>query len=165
MTATLASVGALDRTKYLGGQQSKRVPLLNEGLVRHLYESSMTLEEVSAEIGCTCRALRLFMIRCGIERRIAAKRDQRGAKNSSWRGEAVKYKPAHNRVYAARGRPMKCEHCGTTDPKARFEWANVSGRHHDPNDYIRLCRSCHCKYDGLLKNLGDYACVPPQNRT
>ncbi|MGN2261392.1 hypothetical protein ACLXBB_36355, partial [Pseudomonas aeruginosa] len=47
-----------------------------------------------------------------------------------------------NLNYSARGlaatwpsRPMKCEHCGTTDPKARFEWANVSGRHHDPNDY------------------------------
>ncbi|GAA0531301.1 hypothetical protein GCM10009097_55910 [Pigmentiphaga daeguensis] len=154
----------MDRTKYLGGKQSKRVPLLNEGLVRHLYGSGMTIAELAVEIGCTDRALRLFMIRCGIERRVAAKRDQRGPNNCLWKADRVTYKAAHNRVYATRGRPQKCEHCGSQSTDRKYEWANVSGKYHDPSDYIRLCRSCHCKYDGLLKNLGDYANVPPKNR-
>ena len=156
--------GDLPRQSYLGGVQSKKSPLLNEGLVRHLYSSGMTIEEVSKEIGCTYRGLRLFMIRCGIDRRVAAKRDQSGSKNSTWKGESVCYKAAHNRVYAKRGRPQKCEECKTEDPSKKYEWANISGKYHDPNDYLRLCRSCHCKRDGLLKNLGEYACVPPQDR-
>lgn len=160
------NVGTIDRKTYLGGIQSTRVALLNEGLVRHLYEScGMTISEVSKEIGCTERGLRLFMIKCGIDRRVAAKRNQKGEKNSTWVGDQVGYKAAHQRVYRARGRPKKCEHCQTTDDSKNYEWANVSGKHHDVNDYIRLCRSCHCKYDGLLNNLGEYACVPPQNRT
>lgn len=150
------------RQKYIGGAQSLRVPLLNEGLVRHLYGSGMNIQEVAKEIGCTARALWSFMDRCGIARRAAVKRDQCGDKNSTWRGEMVCYKAAHQRVYAARGRPSACEHCGTTDPEKRYEWANLTGRHHDPADYLRLCRSCHCKHDGLIRNLGHYAKEPPR---
>ena len=153
-----------DRSKYIGGYQSTRVKSLNEGIIRHLYESGMTQIEIAKELNTTQRSVCLFMIKCGIEARIAAKRNQFGENNHTWKGKLVTYKSAHSRVYAARGRPMKCEHCGTTNQKFKYDWANVSGNYHDPGDYIRLCRSCHCKYDGLIKNLGEYAKEPKNAR-
>jgi hypothetical protein len=55
----------------------------------------------------------------------------------------------HIVVYKALGRPMKCEHCGTTETKTRcMHWANKSGKYlNDTNDWIRLCYKCHGKYD------------------
>lgn len=152
-----------DRQKYIGGD-SRRVPLMTVSNVKRLYESGMTINEVAQQVGCTYRALWFFMQRNNIPRRVAAKRNQFGPANSNWKGDEISYKGAHDRVYAERGRPSECHHCGVTDENKRYEWANVSGRHHDPSDYIRLCRSCHCKYDNLLTNLGDYARVPPSHR-
>jgi hypothetical protein len=120
---------------------------LDESTVRRLYESGMTQAEIAVEIGATQPNVCYFMRSRGIKARVAAKRDQRGSKNSFWVGDAVKYKPAHNRVYAARGRPQKCEHCGVSGDKAQYEWANVSGNYPDPEDYIRLCISCHRRWD------------------
>jgi hypothetical protein len=69
------------------------------------------------------------------------------------KGDHISYKAAHYRVYAARGRPSRCEDCGTTDSTVHFEWANLTGRYHDPADYIRLCKSCHNRMDGIVRNL------------
>lgn len=150
-------IGQPDRKTYIGGLQSSRVKTLNEGVVRHLYESGMTQAEIAVELCTTQRTVHSFMLKCGIKARIAAKRNQSGVNNHNWKGESITYKSAHDRVYATRGRPAKCEQCKTTNPKTKYEWANLSGVFHDPNDYIRLCRSCHCKFDGLVKNLGAYA--------
>lgn len=153
-----------DRTTYLGGAQSSRVAMLNEGLVRQLYcVESMTIVEVAEVIGCQPVTVRKFMVKHEIPRRVAAKRDQSGNKNVIWAGDSVGYKSAHQRVYRARGRPLYCEHCKTTDSSKRYEWANLTGNYPDVNDYARLCRSCHCKFDGLIKNLGEYANVPAVN--
>ncbi len=74
-----------------------------------------------------------------------------GEKHPNWKGNEVKYFAAHQRVYKARGKAVHCEICGPTCTSLRFEWANVSGNHHDINDYISLCKSCHNKFD--LKNI------------
>jgi hypothetical protein len=50
-------------------------------------------------------------------------------------------------VARKRGKPKRCEECGTTDPKKTYDWANQKGRYDDPQDYRRLCRSCHGKLD------------------
>ncbi|WP_071789724.1 hypothetical protein ACP26C_13850 [Franconibacter helveticus 513] len=156
----MISVGAMDRTKYIGGKQSKRVKWLNEGLVRHLYnERNMTVKEISELLNCQPVSVLKFMDKCGIPRRVAAKRDQQGERNTNWSGEKITYKAAHARVYRLRGSPKHCEHCQSVDSSKKYEWANVSGKYHDPNDYIRLCRSCHCKYDNLIRNLGEHANV------
>lgn len=80
----------------------------------------------------------------GITARVAAKRDQSGDKNSSWRGDEATYAAYHKRVEAARGKPNRCERCGT---KRKCEWANLTGDYADVNDYERICRSCHRKMD------------------
>ena len=48
---------------------------------------------------------------------------------------------------ALKGKPKKCEVCGTTDKKKNYDWANLTGKFNDPEDYKRMCRSCHRKYD------------------
>lgn len=61
------------------------------------------------------------------------------------------YEACHSRVRKIKGQPNKCEHCKTTTSKV-FDWANISKKYNDINDYVRLCRSCHCKFDNTIKN-------------
>ena len=64
-----------------------------------------------------------------------------------WKGDNVKKSALHSWVQKHKGSPSECEHCGTTSAK-QYDWANVSGEYRrDLDDFIRLCRSCHAKYD------------------
>lgn len=112
-----------------------------------LYKSGMTQKEVAEEMGLTqkiiWRCLRDAKVKC----RIAAPRNQRNVNNKNWKGKNVCYEAFHKRLYALKGRPMKCEVCEATDNKRHYDWANLSGRFDDPSDYKRMCRSCHWKYD------------------
>lgn len=68
-------------------------------------------------------------------------------KNGSWKGDAVGYGGLHRWIGEILGKPSLCAHCGTTDAPI-FDWANVSREYRrDHSDWIRLCRSCHTKYD------------------
>lgn len=51
------------------------------------------------------------------------------------------------------GRPKRCEECGTTDSLKTYDWANLNGKYEDLNDYKRMCRSCHWKYDDRINNI------------
>ena len=67
--------------------------------------------------------------------------------------EAVnKYKQIHYQVNKKLGKPNECSICGMTNKKG-YHWANKSGNYdlNDMNDWIRLCISCHYKYDGSQK--------------
>jgi hypothetical protein len=121
--------------------------------VRALYASGMTQEEVGLAVGVSQKVIWKLMMRHGIEARVAAKRDQCGERNHMWRGRGAKYPALHLRVQAARGKPSLCEHCGATSG-TQFEWASISHRYDDISDYLRLCRSCHSKFDGTVRNLG-----------
>lgn len=88
-----------------------------------------------------------------IESRVAAKRNQTGENNSSWKGSNATYAAFHYRVQAARGKAKRCEECGRNDDKIKYDWANMTGNYHDMNDYKELCRSCHFKHDGHRNNL------------
>lgn len=61
--------------------------------------------------------------------------------------KSVEYMRAHRAVVKARGAPNQCAHCGETDPEKVYDWANLTGAYDDVNDYERLCRSCHRRYD------------------
>lgn len=89
---------------------------------------------------------------CGcLNREKAAQRRREGTgdRNGMWKGVAASYFAKHMRVNAIRGRPQRCEQCGTTDPTKTYEWASMTGNYDDVNDYRRMCRSCHRKYDGI----------------
>lgn len=64
-----------------------------------------------------------------------------------WKGSRVSYNGLHAWVTKYKNKPKKCEHCGTIKAK-KYNWANVSGEYkRDLDDYIRLCKSCHNKFD------------------
>jgi len=65
----------------------------------------------------------------------------------NWVGDKVSYSALHIWVRRNLGKPNKCEHCGVTE--GTFEWANKSHNYkRDLEDWIRLCKKCHIKYDG-----------------
>lgn len=73
--------------------------------------------------------------------------DFNSEKSPNWKGTNVKNIALHQWVAAHKGRLMCCEHCGDTTRKI-YDWANKDHKYErNLNDYIRLCRSCHRKYD------------------
>lgn len=76
----------------------------------------------------------------------------RDGNNVNWVGDKVGYDGLHDWVKVRLGTPSKCEFCGTTE-KRLYHWANKSRLYkREISDWIRLCVSCHKKYDlGLLK--------------
>lgn len=121
---------------------------LREDYVGH----GMSQIEVAEKYAVSLRRVQIAMRRFGIQPRKAIKRNQRGERNASWKGAQATYKAFHIRLRTLRGRPKKCEVCGTTDADRSYDWANLTGRYDDPDDYQRMCRSCHRKYDGQRRN-------------
>ena len=124
--------------------------------VREMYAFGRTQAEIATELGVSQKVIWRLMVRHAIAARVAAKREQSGASNHAWRGDDAKYAALHLRVQSLRGTPSLCAHCGTTSAK-RFEWASLTGKYEDVDDYVRLCVSCHHKMDGHVRNLGGHA--------
>lgn len=72
--------------------------------------------------------------------------NQKGVKNSNWKGDNVGYSALHVWVLSQKIKPEKCECCGVNPP---FDAANISGEYkRDLSDWEYLCRSCHMEKDG-----------------
>lgn len=128
-------------------------PPAPESELRRLYhEGGHTQKEIAEILGCSQKVVWRAMKNLGIEQRSTAKRNQWGALNPRWKGEKASYSAKHYRVERLRGQPRKCEVCGTTTAKI-FEWANLSGLYDDPNDYKRMCGSCHKRHDKIIRNI------------
>ena len=124
--------------------------------VSALYLAGHTQAEIAPVVGLSQKVVWNIMRRHGVAARVAAKRDQAGAKNHAWKGDEAHYAALHLRVQTSRGAPSRCEHCDTIEAR-RFEWANLTGKYEDVDDYVRLCVSCHHKMDGHVRNLGGHA--------
>lgn len=72
-------------------------------------------------------------------------------KNHQWKGNKVGYHGLHKWVARKLGKPMKCDHCLSEDKK-KYEWASIDHSYiRDLEAWVRLCTSCHRKYDfGLI---------------
>ena len=71
-----------------------------------------------------------------------------GERHWNWAGNYVSYKALHLWVERIKGKPKRCEICGTTDPDVKYEWANISREYRrDLSDFFGLCKPCHAKYD------------------
>lgn len=78
-----------------------------------------------------------------------------GDKHPSWRGDKVGYDALHSWVKKHKPRPRECERCGVVKT---LQLSNTNNQYdRDPSHWEYLCRSCHCKKDGHIKNLGEYA--------
>lgn len=72
---------------------------------------------------------------------------KKDSESPNWKGDLVGKEALHNWVIKNLGRPMKCEHCSTTE-KVKYEWSNISQKYkRDLSDWQRLCVPCHSKYD------------------
>jgi hypothetical protein len=130
--------------------------------VKELYEAGYTQTEIAKNMGVSQKVIWRCMKNNNIPARIAAKRNQYGENNSSWKGNDACYSAFHRRLEAKFGKPKKCEVCGADHINGIYDWANLTGHYEDINDYKRMCRSCHWKYDERVNNLtkkgGDASC-------
>lgn len=79
------------------------------------------------------------------------RKDFIGERNPSWKGDHVGYHGLHRWIIKQLGKPCKCKHCGKD--YGRFMWADKSGEYkRELEDWIRLCYSCHHKYDQIWVN-------------
>ncbi len=72
----------------------------------------------------------------------------------NWKGDSVKYSALHMWVGKHKGKPMRCERCNfKAENPSQIHWANKSYEYkRDLTDWLRLCVSCHKKYDKKLKD-------------
>ena len=64
----------------------------------------------------------------------------------------VDYNAKHRKIEQKLGKPKYCEKCKRTDRK-RYEWANIDHKYSEKKeDWMRLCRSCHIKFDIKFNN-------------
>lgn len=122
--------------------------------VRRIYGSGASQIEVAQALGLTLKVVYRVMANHQIPRRPQIKRDQRGEKNSTWKGGAAGYQAFHIRVRVERGAPTSCGRCGTANPAKKYEWANLTGRYEDTADYQPMCLSCHRRYDNARRREG-----------
>lgn len=84
----------------------------------------------------------------------------KGINNYKWKGSDAGIIAIHLWISRWKGKPKICEVCGTIKAK-KYEWANIDHKYRRVlEDYIRMCSSCHRKYDiknnnyqiGFIKN-------------
>ena len=129
-----------------------QAPLIDINKLSEMYEAGMSQAEIGVVLGVSQKSIFKAMKRHGISARAAAKRDQRGVNNSSWKGDKAGYAAFHRRLYSKYGKPTKCTQCGTEDSK-HYDYANLTGNYQDLDDYAAMCRSCHWKYDKKILNI------------
>jgi hypothetical protein len=121
-----------------------------------------TLSEIGKESGVSAATVMRALIATGILRRGPRdKNNKRGQTNGNWKGEKAKYSALHKRLYKILGKADRCEECGIDDDKTVYNWANLTGKVDDPNDYASLCRKCHMHLDDPNKNRRKDPCKKP----
>lgn len=81
-----------------------------------------------------------------------------GAASPFWKGDAVGYAAAHDRVRAARGKPGACVVCRAGGAHWAYDHQDPSGLvgqdrgqsmpySPDPDHYVALCVPCHRRFD------------------
>lgn len=74
---------------------------------------------------------------------------RKGVDNHNWLGDKVGYMSIHKWVRDNKGTSKKCEFCKKIVLNSRgIDWANKDHKYkRNLEDYIRLCRLCHRRYD------------------
>jgi NUMOD3 motif len=81
-------------------------------------------------------------------------RKMSGERHHNWKGNDVRYNALHDYIKSHLPKPELCQDCGLIPP---YDCANISGKYlRDLSDWQWLCRRCHMKSDGRMKNLKQY---------
>lgn len=122
-----------NKTKIKKGQRLSKETEFKKGTIPWNLGMEYT-EEIKEKISATVKAV-----------------VKSGEEHHSWKGNRVGYSGLHYWVNLKLGKPSRCEHCNKT--KGKFEWANKSHTYKRLlSDWIRLCVSCHQKYDETSRN-------------
>lgn len=122
-------------------------------LVQLYFDRMMTQCEIATHYKTTQKVVFRWFREVGIKSRVAAKRNQYGYNNDSWKGDNASYFAFHCRIRKMKGSANKCEECGRSDDGIVYDWANQTGNYANMDDYKMMCRSCHFKKDELSNNL------------
>ena len=78
-----------------------------------------------------------------------------GPKHPLWKGEHASYGAKHFGIQSILGKASICE-VNPFHIAKKYEWANLDHNYtRNPNEYARLCQSCHIAYDrGKIKVRG-----------
>jgi hypothetical protein len=75
-----------------------------------------------------------------------------GDKHPNWKGENAGMTAHHDWIRRHKGKPNKCEVCGTIE-KRKYHWANKDHKYkRNLDDYWSVCVPCHRKYDTEKNN-------------
>ena len=74
-----------------------------------------------------------------------------GTSNPGWKGNNIGYSQSHRRVYDSRGKASVCHEPNCKKKSSIFEWANLTKKYWDINDYRSMCKSCHIVFDKRSK--------------
>lgn len=134
------------------GPKPRQYPAAEIEMISREYAAGRSVLSIADDIGRSRKYVQSVMKRAGIKPRVAKNTKQSGPLNPNWRGDDAGYDALHRRLYTRFGKPSSCAVCNTTEAK-RFDYANLSGRYEDIEDYAPMCRSCHAIYDSRHKNL------------
>lgn len=74
-----------------------------------------------------------------------------GSDHAGWKGDEVSYGGLHQWLRRNFPKTGACVDCGR---EGRTEWASLDGSYRRVREaWVELCRSCHCKRDGLIENI------------
>ncbi len=125
----------------------KRKIYLPEEEVISLYKAGDSFRYLETKYGVSAWTVRQVLVRNKVPSRKPVEFPRTmGPEHWAWKDKAC-YTSLHQRVWRRRGQEKRCAECGTTDPSKIYEWASLTGNYADVNDYKRMCRSCHMKYD------------------
>jgi transposase len=115
-----------------------------------LYNSGLIQREIGEIYNVSQGVIHKFMKRHNIKTKNTQFKKEciglKGSEHPNWKGKNISYLGAHRRLSNIRGKAKKCSKCGKTD--GSIDWANISGKYYDPQDFIELCRKCHRAFDG-----------------
>ena len=148
------------------GAKPREYPAEIVEMARSMYLSGMTVAEMRQVFPKGYR-VQTILERYLPERRTPAKRDQRGEKNTSWKGDDVTYGGVHFRLASMNGPAgsHQCADCG----EWADEWSYNGGcpdekrdpdsgcpYSTDPDRYAPRCHSCHTALDRKRNVLGQF---------
>lgn len=122
----------------------------------------LTQREIGKRYDVTYQTVVAWMKKLGIKSRGILHIVKSGIDNPQWKGNEASYAALHYRVSNQKGRPSKCEVCGTTDDNKTYDWACV-GDYKNIDDYRRMCRSCHRQHDNKIRRKGSAKIAQPDH--
>ena len=128
-----------------------QAPEIDIERLRVLYIGGKTQDEIARVFGVSQKSIFKAMRRHGIKTRPATKRNQWGENNHMWKGDDASKYAFHRRLYSRYGKPRICGVCGAIKAK-HYDYANLTGKYEDIEDYLPMCRSCHWKFDSKHLN-------------